>query len=98
MNLRGSLLRSNHGPRTALGRDGRIASALAEGRPLLNGRTHLGTIRPSPFILPSSDLSPAVTPLPIPRLGPSPWQPPRRGGGATHGTLGQRPGRCSASG
>src|SRR5437899_12346772 len=78
MNLRGSLLRSNHGPRTALGRDGRIASGLAEGRPPLNGRTHLGTIRPSPFILPSVQRSESRSdaPLPIPRLRPSPGSRP----------------------
>src|SRR5439155_23285708 len=37
-------------------RDGRIASALAEGRPPLNSRTHLGSIRPSLFILRSPDV------------------------------------------
>src|SRR5437773_1474259 len=45
-------------------RDSRIASSLAEGRPPLNNRAHLGSIRPSLFILRSSDalLTPAIPP------------------------------------
>src|SRR3989442_15159729 len=43
-------------------RDSRIASSLAGGRPPLNNRAHLGSIRPSLFILRSSDalLTPAI--------------------------------------
>src|SRR5437762_9606690 len=55
-------------------RDGRIASAIAEGRPLLNGRAHLGPIRPSPFIL----RSPAVLTTRVsPRLHSPRWAPSR---------------------
>src|SRR5438034_1278596 len=57
-------------------RDGRIASALAEGRPPLNSSAHLGAIRPSAFILRSSDalLTPAI-----------PRSPPAGTHRATHG-------------
>src|SRR3989442_636166 len=44
-----SFLRSNRGPNAALGRDGRIAFALAEGRAPLNRRAHLWVVRPSPL-------------------------------------------------
>src|SRR5205809_1523259 len=48
-------------------RDSRIASSLAEGRPPLNNRAHLGSIRPSLFILRSSEvlLTSAIPRLPL---------------------------------
>ena len=52
MNHRGSLLHaSGDGPQTALTLKWVNPFALGEGRPLLNSRAHLGTIRPSAFIL-----------------------------------------------
>src|SRR2546427_10483564 len=52
-------------------RDSRIASSLAEGRPPLNNRAHLGSIRPSLFILRSPDvlLTTATQRLPFPPAG-----------------------------